>query len=72
MYALCSDCRILIDAPKFHLSVYCMFLCVVTIKFLVSTLQASSLKSIFDYLVLELTCALTINIDLRINYQLVH
>jgi len=69
MYALCNDCRILINAPKFHLSVYCMFMCVVIVESWILTLQASLLKSTFDYLIPKSTCTLTISIDLCINCQ---
>ncbi len=70
---VCSDCQILIDVPKFHLSVCCMFLCVVTIESWVSSMQALSLKAYlhinYQRRLAPLLSTLTTSIDLHIDNQ---
>lgn len=69
--ALCSDYWILINVPKFHLSICCRFLCEMNAKSWVPPLQVSSLKRIVTYhrWLLLLICTSTTNVNLCIDYQ---
>ncbi len=61
----------MINVPKFHLSICCMFLCEMNAKSWIPPLQVSSLKPIVTYhrWLLLSTCTSTINVKLCIDYQ---
>lgn len=69
--ALCSDYWILINVPKFHLSICYMFLCEMNAKSWIPPLQVSSLKPIVIYhrWLLLSTCTSTTTVKLCIDYH---